>query len=267
MFFAVLGWVALLGVGWDVVYIFLQSFRWDRDWPAAFQVATGIVEGAVLYALITFVGLPGLERGSVPLALFVAHYATVWFVIFIWVQGPMRVLNPYWRFHGGRLLPLVAANDRRRSTDTDVALARPVERAESAPSVVAAGLILVAVGLLAVANGILVALGAPSQDVALPAGLIFAAFGALEILIGAAILQRHPWGRGAGILVALIGAGAGSVSLVSSLGLAEGVSLPVNAGSTPLAIAVTAVVVALYVYVALTLLVEAGYFRRRSGAR
>lgn len=105
-FFAVLIYVALFGVVWDILYIFLQRFRWDRDWPAAFQVFNGVIEGAFLYIAISFVGLPGVSR-DLPLALFVAHYGLVWLSIFLWTQGPMRALFPFWRFHGGVIIPRV----------------------------------------------------------------------------------------------------------------------------------------------------------------
>jgi hypothetical protein len=102
--FYVLGYVALFGLAWDVAFIFIQRLRWDRDWPAVFQFAAGVVEGALLFVLIRTTGLPGIAEGSISLGLFVAHYGTVWLVTFIWVQGPMRAIFPRWRFTGGRLV-------------------------------------------------------------------------------------------------------------------------------------------------------------------
>ena len=103
-FFAVLGYVIGFGVVWDVLYIALQRLRWDRDWPAAFQVLNGVTEGVFLYSIVSLGGLPGLEVGSIPLWLFVLHYGLVWLIVFIWVQGPMRALLPRWRFNGGRIV-------------------------------------------------------------------------------------------------------------------------------------------------------------------
>jgi hypothetical protein len=114
LFFLVLAYVAAFGLVWDVLYIALQRLRWDRDWPAAFQVLNGLVEGALVYGLIATVGLPGIAPGAVPLPLFVAHYGTVWLVTFLWAQGPMRALFPFWRFHGGRIVPAVSSSERRR---------------------------------------------------------------------------------------------------------------------------------------------------------
>ena len=113
-FFAVLGYVVLFGLVWDVVWIGLQQLRWDRDWPAAFQVATGIWEGIFVYAVASLVILPGIPH-EIPPTTFIAHYGLVWLTIFVWVQGPMRVILPFWRFHGGRVVPGVSARQRRRS--------------------------------------------------------------------------------------------------------------------------------------------------------
>jgi hypothetical protein len=59
----------LLGVGLllDPVYIFIQSVRWDRDWPFAFQfffsiIEFGIVVGLMFNDLIPWLPMVG-ERG------------------------------------------------------------------------------------------------------------------------------------------------------------------------------------------------------------
>ncbi len=111
--FIVLFWVALLGLVWDVVWILVQRLRWDRDWPPAFQWASAYIEAAFLFLVVGVFGLPGLERGSLPLFGFLVHYSVVFLAIFAWVQGPMRALFPFWRFHGGRIVPDVASGQRR----------------------------------------------------------------------------------------------------------------------------------------------------------
>lgn len=109
--FAVLAWVAILGFAWDILYSFLQAFRWERDWPPAFIVLTAIIEGAVVYLLATGFGLPGVPK-DLSLQLFVAQYGLVWLVTFFFAQGPMRVIFPWWRFHGGRVWPGVSRSQR-----------------------------------------------------------------------------------------------------------------------------------------------------------
>lgn len=103
-FFFVLFYVFLFGLAWDVAYIFLQRLRWDRDWPTCFQIGVAVVEGALIYILISTTGLPGIQAGSVPLGLFIAQYGLVWLTTFLWVQGPMRLMSLTWRFHGGRFV-------------------------------------------------------------------------------------------------------------------------------------------------------------------
>lgn len=103
--FVVLIFVLVFGVAWDVLWIVLQKFRWERDWPAAFQIGAAIVEGIWLYLVLALVGLPFIARGTLGFGLFLAQYGLVWLVTFIWVQGPMRTLFPRWRYNGGRLIP------------------------------------------------------------------------------------------------------------------------------------------------------------------
>lgn len=102
---SLLGYVMLLGLIWDVLYQFLQSFRWDGDWPPIFYVIGGLAEGALLWALVTTPLLPsGLPGVSADLALgqFTAHYVTVWLAVFTIIFGPMKVIFPRWRFNGGQ---------------------------------------------------------------------------------------------------------------------------------------------------------------------
>lgn len=107
---ALLGYVLVLGFGWDVLYNFLQRWRWERDWPPPFQVGAGFVEGALLWGLVnaTFIWrwlgimqLPGVDGEALSLGMFVGHYGIVWLTTFLAAQGPLRVLFPRWRFRGG----------------------------------------------------------------------------------------------------------------------------------------------------------------------
>jgi hypothetical protein len=108
VFFAVLGYVALFGLAWDAVYTYIQKFRWDRDWPAVFQLAAGVWEALFLLFLIKLqAGLNVNFLAGIPqdlaLSWFAAHYSCVWLAIFIASQSLMRILFPRWRFRGGRL--------------------------------------------------------------------------------------------------------------------------------------------------------------------
>jgi hypothetical protein len=102
-FFFVVFYVALFGMGWDVLYNMLQQWRWDHDWPAAFQVAAGVWEAIVIAVLFKTRLLPGVSQ-EVPLALFFVHYSLVWIAVFAASQTAMRVFFPRWRFRGGQWL-------------------------------------------------------------------------------------------------------------------------------------------------------------------
>lgn len=100
--FIVLATVLVLGIGWEVVYHVLQQFRWEKDWPTFFGLITAINEGALAYLLIQLGLVPMLPE--VPLAAFLVHFLTVWVVVWLIANGPMRVPFLRWRFRGGRLV-------------------------------------------------------------------------------------------------------------------------------------------------------------------
>lgn len=101
IFFQILGYVALFGFFWDILYTYLQKMRWDRDWSAILQLLAGVWEALFILTLIKTVGLPGVEE--IPLPWFFLHYSLVWLGIFTASQTLMRVLFPRWRFQGGQL--------------------------------------------------------------------------------------------------------------------------------------------------------------------
>lgn len=102
IFFWILGYIAIFGLIWDVLYIYIQQFRWDRDWPGAFQLLSGVWEAIFLVFLIEILGLPGIEQEDFDLAAFGLHYSLVWVTIYLASQTLLRVLFPYWRFRGGQ---------------------------------------------------------------------------------------------------------------------------------------------------------------------
>lgn len=103
IFFWILGYVAFFGCGWDIVYNYLQKFRWDRDWPGVLQLLSGIWEAVFLVLIVKIVGLPGVPK-ELPLFGFVLHYSLVWLSVYIAAQTLMRILFPRWRFRGGQIV-------------------------------------------------------------------------------------------------------------------------------------------------------------------
>lgn len=102
-FFWVLGYVALFGMGWDLLYTYLQKFRWDRDWPGALQLVAGLWEAVFLVLLIRTVGLFGIDP-NFPMSGFLLHYSIVWLAVFLAAHSLMRILFPRSRFRGGQWL-------------------------------------------------------------------------------------------------------------------------------------------------------------------
>ncbi|RMF27274.1 MAG: hypothetical protein D6756_02195 [Cyanobacteria bacterium J083] len=107
IYFWVLFHIGWLGLLWDILYNFLQKFRWDRDWPAAFQLMAGIWEGLFFFVVVK--SLPwlkfiGVSSAEINWLVYLVHYSLVWLAIFTASQTLMRVLFPRWRFKGGELI-------------------------------------------------------------------------------------------------------------------------------------------------------------------
>ncbi|HET9143341.1 hypothetical protein [Actinophytocola sp.] len=100
--YIVLAAVAVLGVGWELLYHLLQQWRWEKDWPMLFGLVTLVPEGLLVWALASRDLLPGLP-GPVPTPAFVIHFVVVWLIVWLVANGPMRVPFIHWRFQGGQL--------------------------------------------------------------------------------------------------------------------------------------------------------------------
>lgn len=109
---ALLSYVLGFGLVWDWLYNYLQRFRWDRDWPPAFQLFAGIWEGFFIWVVIQWIltwqplGWPQLPGVAFDLTLtnFLVHYTSVWLTTFLASQSLLRIIFPRWRFHGGEWL-------------------------------------------------------------------------------------------------------------------------------------------------------------------
>ncbi|GAC01190.1 hypothetical protein GONAM_23_00110 [Gordonia namibiensis NBRC 108229] len=101
--FTVLFTVIVLGVAWEFVYHFLQQFRWEKDWPILLGLLTAINEGIVVWLVVDKTGLLPAELRPSPL-VFTVQFLTTWLLVWVAVNGPLRVIFPHWRFQGGRFL-------------------------------------------------------------------------------------------------------------------------------------------------------------------
>jgi hypothetical protein len=94
----------LVGVSLDVVYQGLQKFRWDRDWPFAFQFFVSIGEFAIVLALIGFDVFPFMPArwiGTGEYPYFVLYFALVFIPSFIALLGFIQIFMVRWRYKGG----------------------------------------------------------------------------------------------------------------------------------------------------------------------
>jgi len=101
--FVVLLAVTVLGVGWELLYHLLQQFRWEKDWPTFFGLVTAVNEGLLVWLLLEADAVPGID-GPVPFPAFLLQFVTTWLVVWLTVNGPMRVPFVHWRFRGGRII-------------------------------------------------------------------------------------------------------------------------------------------------------------------
>jgi hypothetical protein len=101
--FIILAATLVLGIGWELIYHFIQQFRWEKDWPTGFGLVTVINEGLLVWLLLYLQAVPGID-GPVPTGAFVILFLTTWILVWLMANGPMRVPFIHWRFRGGRLV-------------------------------------------------------------------------------------------------------------------------------------------------------------------
>lgn len=105
--------ILLLGLILDVVYIQIQRFHWDQDWPFAYQFFFSILEFYAVYYLMyygvfdylwSFVSTSLLfSDGLIPLSDATWHFTFVFIPSFLAVLGGVQVFLVRWRFKGGEL--------------------------------------------------------------------------------------------------------------------------------------------------------------------
>ncbi len=99
--------VAVVGVVWELIYHWIQQYRWEKDWPTLYGLVVAVNEGIVAY-LILNAGLFWDERPpgqSFPLPAFIIMFITLWLIIWAFTNGPMQIVSLRWRHRGGRFDP------------------------------------------------------------------------------------------------------------------------------------------------------------------
>ena len=95
--------MTVVGLILDPVYMQIQRFRWDNDWPFAFQFFFTILEFGITVGIMN-AGLldPFLvERIEASTAIF--HFSLVFIPSFLALLGGVQIFLVHWRFKGGEL--------------------------------------------------------------------------------------------------------------------------------------------------------------------
>ena len=102
--FQILSLLLIVGLILDPIYIYIQQFRWERDWPFAFQFFFTIIEFIIVIGLVNFGALDGFSRPRAQhqnYTLYTIHFACVFIPSFIALLGFVQTFMIRWRFKGG----------------------------------------------------------------------------------------------------------------------------------------------------------------------
>ena len=88
--------VGLVGTVWELIYHAFMQLRWEKDWPAFLGLITGVNEFLTLVLVLALLGF------SFSFAV-VVQFVTLWLLMWVFANGPLRVLLPRWRYRGGNL--------------------------------------------------------------------------------------------------------------------------------------------------------------------
>lgn len=94
---------------WEPIYHGLMQFRWEKDWPALFNLLQVFPEGLTTFLLLQIPALNPISANAdgdafVPVPAYIFIFATTWIVTWLFANGPMKIFFLRWRFSGGRLV-------------------------------------------------------------------------------------------------------------------------------------------------------------------
>jgi hypothetical protein len=96
---------ALLLGGWilDFFYIQIQRFRWDNDWPFAFQFIASFFEFFLVFGMVKLGWLEPWIPAFLPFVTALFHFLWVFTPSFLALLGGAQIFLIRWRFKGGEL--------------------------------------------------------------------------------------------------------------------------------------------------------------------
>jgi hypothetical protein len=96
--------ILLLGLVLDVLYIQIQRFNWDQDWPFAYQLFFSWLEFFIVFYVMDFGFLDFMfPDGRIPFTTAIWHFTWVFIPSFIGVLALVQIFLVRWRFKGGEL--------------------------------------------------------------------------------------------------------------------------------------------------------------------
>lgn len=95
--------ITVLGLLLDPLYILIQKFRWDNDWPFAFQFFFSIIEFLAVYGLVAGDLLPFSAPPGFGFWTALLHFSLVFIPSFLFLLGGLQIFFVRWRFKGGEL--------------------------------------------------------------------------------------------------------------------------------------------------------------------
>ena len=99
--------ILALGLILDVLYIQIQRFHWDQDWPFAYQFFFSILEFFAVFNLMDYAVFdyvyPLFPDGTIPFRMAAWHFTFVFVPSFLALLGAIQIFLVRWRYKGGEL--------------------------------------------------------------------------------------------------------------------------------------------------------------------
>ncbi len=95
--------ILVIGLILDHPYIQIQRFRWDNDWPFAFQLFFSILEFLIVLGLMNIGFLDSLLVERIDADTATTHFTLVLIPSFLAVLAGIQIFLVRWRFKGGEL--------------------------------------------------------------------------------------------------------------------------------------------------------------------
>lgn len=95
--------MTIVGFVLDPAYIQIQRFRWDNDWPFAFQFFFTIIEFLLTLGLMTAGALDAFLVSRIDPATAAVHFSLVFLPSFLALLGGLQIFLIRWRFKGGEV--------------------------------------------------------------------------------------------------------------------------------------------------------------------